>query len=85
MEQELRAWDEARKAKAPGLRDMARTLVEQHPETFAAFAGLSLETCVGMVSGYRAAGRMTECIAADVWCQATFGPQTIIGAGRVGG
>lgn len=79
MEEELLAYDEARKAKDPGLRAMARDLVTRYPDAFGAFTGLSMETCVGMVSGYRQAGRNNDAIVASVWVQATFGPQTIVG------
>ena len=85
MEAELLAYDEARKAKAPDLQDQAQGLVERYPETFDVFTGLPLEACVGMVSAYRAAGRAVEAIAADIWCQASFGPQTITGTFRMGG
>jgi hypothetical protein len=85
MEQILSEYDEARREKAPNLRDLATTIVAENPALFEPFAGLSLETCVGMVSGYRAAGRTAESIAADIWCQAEFGPQTITGTMHTGG
>jgi hypothetical protein len=85
MEQVLQAYDQARREKSGDLREIAQRIVEQYPEAFTAFAGMSLDTCVGMVSGYRQAGRSLEAIAASVWVQATFGPQRIVGAARIGG
>lgn len=85
MEEELLTYDAARTAKFEGLREMADYLVAKYPETFDVFTGLPLEACVGMVSAYRASGRAVEAIAADVWCQSAFGPQTITGTFRMGG
>lgn len=85
MEKVLNAFDQARREKAGDLREIATRIIEQYPETFAVFRGMSLETCVGMVSGYRQSGRALEAIAADAWVQATFGPQRIVGASRIGG
>lgn len=83
MEEELRNWEEMRKAKATGLKAEAERLVAAYPDSFAPMRGLSLETCVGMVSGYRAAGNELLQMLADVWCQAEFGPQQISGNGGV--
>lgn len=72
----VQRWQAGDRANA---RDRAQTIVERHPTRFEAFAGLGLDACVAMVSGYRAAGETLRAQAADIWCQATFGPQRIVG------
>lgn len=63
---------------------VAEAYIEAHPERFVLCEGKSREDCVRLIDAYRQAGLPEEVLLVEMWLQAKFERQSVVGAARLG-